>query len=63
MATSSIVIEVRLSEMPETLAAIRKEVVNLLNDAADDEDERTAARIRQVALEFEMGFRMDDGPT
>jgi hypothetical protein len=50
-------LEVRLSlsGMPETIADLRREMARALRNAADDEPPAVAARLRQIADDFEAG--------
>lgn len=45
----------RVTEMPELMAILRREVGQILRDMADDEDPRVAARLREIAALFETG--------
>jgi hypothetical protein len=43
--------------MPETIAAVRREMADILRETADDEPPAVAARLRQIADLFEAGLR------
>lgn len=53
MASSHVTIEI--AGMPRLIAELRAEMARLLRDAADDEDNRVAARLHRIADAFECG--------
>jgi hypothetical protein len=51
-------VELRISDMPEVLAAMRREIATLLRDEAESEaDPRIARRLCALADTFEVGVR------
>lgn len=58
-------ITLRLQDYPELVAQLRREMADVLMEAADDaevEGRRTMAeRLRQIAYNFDAGLRVDSG--
>ncbi|MFI5223865.1 MAG: hypothetical protein ACHQX3_06415 [Nitrospirales bacterium] len=53
MATNVLIVD--LGKMPIVLAAMRRQMAEMLREVAMDEDERTAERLREIAMAFEIG--------
>lgn len=59
MARVDAEIVVRLEDFPETLAALRAEMANLLREEAKGEPEFVVRKLEECALAFETGIRGD----
>ncbi len=49
----------RIADMPEIQADLRREMARILRDVADDEEARVADRLRAIATAFEIGQSED----
>lgn len=57
----NVIIELRLNDMPTVLAALRHQMAEMLRTVALDEEPRTAARLHEIAMAFEIGAEDTDG--
>lgn len=47
-------VNIRVADLPEVLWDLRKQLANILRDAARNEDKHTAKRLEDIAAAFEV---------
>jgi len=56
MASPRVTVEVKLTEIPEALIAMRTELAKAIRDVADKESPMVRTRLRDIASAFEAGI-------